>query len=229
MGSWNRFVIAGSLLVVTVGGCGPGSAPRAAREEAAQISTEETVSVDGPLVVFLGDSLTAGYGLSEEEAYPALLVQRLRTGGRPVRIVNAGISGDTTAGGLARIDWLLSQSPEVVVVELGANDGLRGLSLEETRENLEGIIRRCLRAEAKVLLMGMKIPPSYGEEYSGGFAALFGDLAKTHEIALMPFLLEGVAADPRFNQADGIHPNAAGHRRLAASVEPYLEEVLEGL
>jgi len=229
MGLWIRLVIGGSLLAVTAGGCGPGSAPGADPGESEQISTEETVPAAGPLVVFLGDSLTAGYGLSEEEAYPALLVQRLQTGGRPVRIVNAGISGDTTAGGLARIDWLLSQNPDVVVVELGANDGLRGLSLEETRENLDGIIRRCLRADARVLLMGMKIPPSYGEQYSGEFAVLFEDLAKIHGIALMPFLLEGVAAEPHLNQADGIHPNAAGHRRLAASVEPYLEEVLEGL
>jgi acyl-CoA thioesterase-1 len=185
--------------------------------------------MDGPLVVFLGDSLTAGYGLREEEAYPALLAARLRTEGKPVKVVNAGISGDTTAGGLARLDWLLSQNPDVVVVELGANDGLRGLSLEETGQNLDGIIRRCLQAGAKVLLLGMQIPPSYGVEYSGGFATLFGELAESHRITLMPFLLEGVAADPKLNQADGIHPNAVGHRRLAVGVQPYLEEVLEGL
>ena len=183
----------------------------------------------GPLVIFLGDSLTAGFGLSESEAYPALLAGRLAAAGRSVQIVNGGISGDTTAGGLARLDWLLSQDPAVVVVELGANDGLRGLSLEETAKNLDEIIRRCRQAGARVLLIGMKIPPSYGPEYSSGFEALFGELAEQHELAWMPFLLAGVAAVPDLNQMDGIHPNAAGQRLLAENVLPYLEDVLEDL
>jgi len=180
-------------------------------------------------VIFLGDSLTAGFGLSESEAYPALLAGRLAAAGRSVQIVNGGISGDTTAGGLARLDWLLSQDPAVVVVELGANDGLRGLSLEETAKNLDEIIRGCRQAGARVLLIGMKIPPSYGPEYSSGFEALFGELAEQHELAWMPFLLAGVAAVPDLNQMDGIHPNAAGQRLLAENVLPYLEDVLEDL
>lgn len=226
---WSKLTVGGSLLALAASGCGSGPDSREVLEEPVQIRTEETETIARPLVMILGDSLTAGFGLSESEAYPALLAERLRTAGRPVRIVNAGISGDTTAGGLARVDWLLSQNPEVVVVELGGNDGLRGLSLEETEGNLDGIVRRCRQAGARVLLMGMKIPPSYGAEYSGDFAALFEELASTHGVALMPFLLEGVAGDPNLNQADGIHPNAAGHRLLAESVEPYLVGVLEGL
>ena len=183
----------------------------------------------GPLVIFLGDSLTAGYGLSEAEAFPALLTGQLRGRERVARIVNAGISGDTTAGGLARVDWLLSQDPEVMVVELGANDGLRGLALEETRKNLDEIVRRCLGAGARVLVIGMKIPPSYGPEYSSGFEDLFADLATAHGVSLMPFLLEGVAADPDLNQSDGIHPNAAGQRLLAENVLDYVQPILDDL
>lgn len=180
-----------------------------------------------PLIIFLGDSLTAGYGLGEEQAFPALVGARLETEGIPVEIVNAGISGDTTAGGLSRVDWLLAQEPDLVVVELGANDGLRGLSLEETEANLDGILRRCQEAGSKVLLIGMKIPPSYGPEYAGEFEEIFKRLASQHGVAVMPFLLEGVAAKPELNQQDGIHPNAEGQRRLAANVVPYLIPLLE--
>ena len=180
-----------------------------------------------PLIIFLGDSLTAGYGLSEEQAFPALVGEQLEAEGTPVTIVNAGISGDTTAGGASRLDWLLAQNPDVMVVELGANDGLRGLSLEETAANLDDIIQRSLKAGAGVLLIGMKIPPSYGPEYADGFERIFKRLATQHGVAEMPFLLEGVAADPELNQGDGIHPNAKGQRRVAANVIPYLTPLLE--
>jgi len=226
---WSKIMIGGCLLAWTGIGCGPGTIPGETQDASVSDRTDEIEIDMGPLVIFLGDSLTAGYGLSEAEAYPDLLAERLAAMGRPARIVNAGISGDTTAGGLTRVDWLLSQDPDVVVVELGANDGLRGLSLVETEQNLDGIIRRCLEAGAKVLLMGMKIPPSYGPGYSTDFAALYGQLAAAHGIALMPFLLEGIAADPDLNQADGIHPNAAGQRRLAENVMPYLEVILRDL
>ena len=179
-----------------------------------------------PLVIFLGNSLTAGYGLSEEQAFPARVGEQLEAVDLPVRIVNAGISGDTTAGGASRLDWLLAQEPDVMVVELGANDGLRGLSLEETEANLDDIVRRCLEAGASVLLVGMKIPPSYGPEYAGGFEGLFVLLAGRHEVAFLPFLLDGVAADPELNQVDGIHPNAEGQRRVAANLTPYLISLL---
>lgn len=180
-----------------------------------------------PLIIFLGDSLTAGFGLSEAQAFPAIVKGNLEEAGVPARVVNAGISGDTTAGGVSRLDWLLAQEPDVVVVELGANDGLRGLSLDETESNLDAIVRRSLEKGARVLLVGMKIPPSYGGEYATGFEQIFVRLAGRYSVALMPFLLEGVAADPELNLPDGIHPNAEGQRRVAANVTPYLMALLE--
>jgi acyl-CoA thioesterase-1 len=182
-----------------------------------------------PLVVFLGDSLTAGHGLPEEQAFPSIVKRALAERGLPVRIVNAGVSGDTTAGGLGRVDWLLRQEPDVVVVELGANDGLRGLPLAMSERNLREIVTRCLDSGAEVLLVGMKLPPNYGTRYTSRFERIFPDLADELDVPLMPFLLEGVAADPSLNLPDGIHPNAEGQRRVAANVLPYLESVLENL
>lgn len=179
-----------------------------------------------PLVVFLGDSLTAGLGLAEDQAYPALLERRLDGDGKPVRVINAGVSGDTTAGGLARLDWLLGQKPAVLVVGLGANDGLRGLPLEETEKNLREIVRRAKQAGARVLLLGMRIPPNYGPDYTRQFEAMYPEIAKDLEVPLVPFLLEGVGGETGMNQEDGIHPTAEGQEVLADNVEPYLEKVL---
>ncbi|RMH20420.1 MAG: arylesterase, partial [Acidobacteria bacterium] len=184
---------------------------------------------DAPLVVFLGDSLTAGFGLAEEQAFPARVAELLAARGRPVRAINAGLSGDTTAGGLRRLDWLLRQRPDVVVIALGGNDGLRGLDPASTEENLRRTILAARAAGARVLLAGMLIPPSYGPDYAGRFAAIFPRLAAELEVPLVPFLLDGVAADPALNLADGIHPNAAGHERIAATLLPYLETVLDEL
>ena len=181
-----------------------------------------------PLVVFLGDSLTAGFGLGEEEAYPALASAALAAEGRPVRVVNAGVSGDTSAGGLARLDWVLRLAPDVVVVELGPNDGLRGLSLAATEANLREIVERSRAAGARVLLAGMLIPPNYGPDYAGRFAAIYPRLAAELDVPLVPFLLEGVGGEPDLNLADGIHPNAAGHRRLAENVLPHLRPLVAG-
>jgi acyl-CoA thioesterase I len=177
------------------------------------------------LVVFLGDSLTAGLGLEEDQAYPALLETELREAGTPVRVLNAGVSGDTTAGGLSRLGWLLGQHPDVVVVGLGANDGLRGQPLPEIEANLREIVRRSKAAGARVLLLGMRIPPNYGP-YADDFAALYPRLAKELDVPLVPFLLEGVGGVRSLNQADGIHPTAEGQEIVAKTVRPYLEEVL---
>jgi acyl-CoA thioesterase-1 len=177
-------------------------------------------------VVFLGDSLTAGYGLEESQAYPVLVRANLEKAGHPVRVVNAGVSGDTTAGGLARLDWLLSQKPDVVVVALGGNDGLRGLPLEEAEKNLREIVRRSKEAGARVLLLGMQIPPNYGPEYANGFAEMYPRIAKEMDVPLVPFLLEGVGGIARLNQADGIHPTAEGQVKVAETVTPYLEKML---
>lgn len=179
-----------------------------------------------PLVVFLGDSLTAGYGLGGEQAYPALVEKRLEEEGIPIEALNAGVSGDTTAGGLARLDWLLSQKPDVVVVGLGGNDGLRGLPLEQAENNLREIVRRAKAAGARVLLLGMQIPPNYGPEYAKGFSDMYPKLAKEMDVPLVPFLLEGVGGVSDLNQADGIHPTAEGQEKVAELVTPYVAEVL---
>lgn len=186
-------------------------------------------AADPAVVVFLGDSLTAGYGLAAEEAFPSLVEAELRAEGFDVRVVNAGVSGDTSAGGLARLDWLLSQEPAVVVVGLGGNDGLRGLPLDATEENLRSIVRRIREAGARVVLLGMKIPPNYGLDYAGRFERMYRDVADELDVPLVPFLLEGVAARPALNLPDRIHPNARGHQVIAKLVYPYVEEELEEL
>lgn len=179
-----------------------------------------------PVIVALGDSLTAGYGVAAHEAYPVLLEAILRREGYRYRVVNAGVSGDTTAGGLRRVAWLLRARPEVAIVALGANDGLRHLSLTAMRENLERIVRRLQGGGARVLLAGMRVPPNYGADYARDFAAAFPSVARRTGATLMPFLLDGVAAQPALNQADGVHPNAAGHRAMADRLWPYLKPLL---
>ena len=183
------------------------------------ISAEETLAV-------LGDSLTAGFGIGREEAFPALLQERLRREGYDYRVVNAGVSGDTTAGGLRRVDWVLRTRPSIVIVALGGNDGLRGLSVDAMRENLEEIIARIRASGARVLLAGMRVPPNYGGEYARAFAAAFPAVARKAGVSLMPFLLDGVAGDPGLNQPDGIHPNARGQQVVAARLWPYLTPLL---
>lgn len=181
---------------------------------------------DERVIVALGDSLTAGFGVSAEEAWPALVEARLRREGYPYRVVNAGVSGDTTAGGVRRVDWVLRNRPEVAVVALGANDGLRGLGTDAMRANLLAIVERLRAAGARVLVAGMEVPPNYGTAYARAFRGVFPEVARRTGSALMPFLLDRVAADPRLNQADGIHPNAAGHRAIAERVWPHLVALL---
>jgi acyl-CoA thioesterase-1 len=177
-------------------------------------------------IVALGDSLTAGYGLPQPDAFAARLDAALDAAGIKARVVNAGVSGDTSAGGLARIDWLLAEKPDLVIVELGANDALRGLDPEETRRNLGAIIDRIKQAGARVLLAGMRAPPNMGREYTAEFDRIFPDLAKQHKVPLYPFFLDGVAADPALNQADGIHPNAKG---VAVIVDRILPPLIRAL
>jgi acyl-CoA thioesterase I len=180
------------------------------------------------VIVALGDSLTAGWGVAADEAYPARLEMRLRREGYPYRVVNAGVSGDTTAGGLRRVDWVLRASPEIVIVALGANDGLRGQSPQAMRANLAAIVARLQTAGSRILLAGMRMPPNYGAEFTTEFQAVFPAVARSAKVALMPFLLDGVAAEPRLNQPDGIHPTAAGHQVIADRLWPYLRPLLGG-
>jgi acyl-CoA thioesterase-1 len=194
---------------------------------AASPSSPATRAVSERVVVTLGDSLTAGLGVAPDEAYPALLEARLRREGYPYRVVNAGVSGDTSAGGLRRVDWVLRTRPDVVIVALGANDGLRGLSVDALRDNLEAIVTRVQAAGARVLLAGMRVPPNYGEAYARAFAAVFPAVARRTGVPLAPFLLEGVAGETRLNQPDGIHPTPAGQRVIAERLWPHLRPLLE--
>ena len=178
------------------------------------------------VIAVLGDSLTAGLGVTPDESYPALLEARLKREGYDYRVVNAGVSGDTSSGGLRRLDWVLRVQPEIVVVALGANDGLRGQPVALLRDNLVAIVQKARAAGARVLLAGMRVPSNYGAEYTRDFAAVFPEVARRTGVPLVPFLLEGVAAEVRLNQGDGIHPNAEGQRRIAEHVWPHLRALL---
>jgi acyl-CoA thioesterase-1 len=178
--------------------------------------------------VFLGDSLTAGLGLSREYAVPSLVQQRLDEEGLDYEVVNAGVSGDTSAGGLSRLDWSLEGDVRVLVVELGANDGLRGMPIAAMKRNLAEIITRAKRRGIRVLLTGMEAPRNWGPQYVGEFKRAFEELAEEHDVAFLPFFLEGVALDPTLNISDGIHPNREGarviERNLWRTLEPLLDD-----
>jgi acyl-CoA thioesterase I len=177
-----------------------------------------------PRVVCLGDSLTAGYGLpSPEQAYPALLEKKLREAGLDFDVINAGVSGDTSAGGLRRLDWSLQGQVRVLIVALGGNDGLRGLAPSELKANLSAIVEKAEARHIKVLLLGMEAPPNFGDRYTRDFRAVYRDVARERHVQLIPFFLNGVAGIATLNQADGIHPTAEGQRRIADTIWPQLK------
>ena len=180
-----------------------------------------------PRIVFLGDSLTAGLGIGKEQAVPALIQERLRREGYAYDVVNAGNSGDTSDGGLSRLDWSLTGNVAILVVELGANDGLRGLPPARTGQNLETIVDTAKQRGIRVLLTGMEAPPNYGPAYTDEFRKTFRDVAATKHVAFMPFFLQDVAGIPRLNQPDGVHPTPEGARIVADNVWRYLKPLLE--
>ncbi len=191
--------------------------------------TLRAVSEEAPTVAFLGDSIAAGLHLEAAEAFPAVLQRRLADEGLAFRLVNAGVSGDTTAGGLARIDWLLAQEPDLVVIELGGNDGLRGMALDAIETNLRAIVQRVRAGGARVLLLGVVLPPSYGPEYTRGFLEIYTRLADELELAFVPYFMKGVGGVPQMNLPDMLHPTPEGHERLADNVLPALREILSAL
>jgi acyl-CoA thioesterase I len=184
------------------------------------------VSAASSRVLAFGDSLTAGYGLPPGEAFPVRLQARLAADGYKVQIANGGVSGDTTAGGLARLDWALADKPDVVLVEFGANDMLRGIDPKVTFDNLDRIMARIAQSGAKMLLLGMKAASNWGPEYQNAFDAIYPTLAAKYHVPLYPFFLDGVATDATLNQADGLHPNPQGVARIVDRVSPYLERLL---
>ena len=179
-----------------------------------------------PRIVFLGDSLTAGLGLAAEQSYPSLIGKRLKEHGYDYEIVNAGVSGDTSAGGLRRLDWSLDGDVRVLIVALGGNDGLRGLPTSEMKKNLAAILDRAREKKISVILAGMEAPPNNGPDYTRDFRKVYSDLAKEYQVTFIPFLLQGVAGDAALNQADGIHPNVRGAEIVADLVWRELQPVL---
>jgi len=186
------------------------------------------VGTPRPTILILGDSLAAGYGVDREEAFPALLQRKIDTAGLKYEVINAGISGDTTAGGFRRIYWLLQRKIDVLVLELGGNDGLRGIAPATTRTNLQTIIERTKAKypNVKVVITGMQMPPNMGQEYTAAFRKVFPEVAKQNKAALVPFLLEGVGGKPELNLPDQIHPNAEGHRIVAENIWSVLKPLL---
>lgn len=212
------------------GGCDRGAESEGTGAEAL-LTPSSLEQVDrherAPVIVAFGDSLTAGLGVSAEEAYPARLQRRLDVLGYRYRVVNAGVSGDTTAGAVRRLNWVLKSRPDLAIVEFGGNDGLRGLDLAQTRANLEKVIEGLQSAGVRVVLAGMKLPPNYGVQYTRGFAAIYPELARKYQVTLIPFFLEGVAATASLNQADGIHPTAKGYEVIVDRILPMLTPLLE--
>ena len=198
--------------------------------ESPVVADSAPASVDGRrTVLFLGTSLTAGLGLEPDSAYPQMIQRKIDASRLPYQVVNAGVSGETSAGLLRRLDWVLRREADVIVVETGANDGLRGLPVSATRATIGNVLARIRRERpnAKILLVQMEAPPNLGQEYTSAFHGMFAELAREHEATLMPFLLEGVAGESRLNQSDGIHPNNAGERIVADNVWRVLQPMLK--
>ena len=207
---------------------GPKTAPPEATRAATPAPSRDPNDSGRPKIVVLGDSLSAGYGLLELQAYPALIQQKLNTDGYPWDVVNAGISGDTSAAGLQRIDWALGQGDvRILVLELGANDGLRGLPIAEMKKNLAAIIERAQQQRLSVLLVGMEAPPNFGPDYTVPFRQVYRDLARQYKVTLLPFLLDKVAGDTALNQSDGIHPNIEGSKIVAETVWNVLKPMVD--
>lgn len=198
------------------------------RHAARAVDTTRAAAAAAPVVLFMGTSLTAGLGVEPEQAFPAVIQEKIDSAGLRFRVVNAGVSGETSAGGARRIDWLLNQSIAVFVLELGANDGLRGQNADSMRANLQTIIDRVRAAhpDAQIVIAGMEAPPNMGRRYTERFHAVFPALARANHAALIPFLLDGVGGHPELNQSDGIHPTAKGHRIVAENVWKVLEPLL---
>lgn len=185
------------------------------------------VRADTVRILGFGDSLMAGYGLPAEDAFPTRLQAALRAAGHDVTVINAGVSGDTTAGGASRLAWSLSEAPDAAIIELGANDGLRGVPTQDTRRNLDAILTALGENDIPVLFAGMLAPPNMGKEYGADFSKVFQDLSSEHDVIYYPFFLDGVAGDLALNQADGIHPNRAGVDIIVDRILPYAERLVE--
>ncbi len=222
--------VLGMLMTLIFGCADPGGNDRVERTPAADPAPAagEEDPADRPMILFVGTSLTAGYGILQDQAYPGLIEERLEREGFPHEVENAGVSGETSAGALRRVDWLLRRPFDVLVLETGANDMLRGTDPDDTRDNIQQIIDRVRadRPEVPIVLLGMRAAPNLGREYVERFDRIYQELAEENDLALVPFLLEEVGGEREMNLPDGVHPNPAGHERMAETVWPVLREVL---
>lgn len=213
--------------IIFLSACGASSAKNEFEKPREKVQIPQTVS-NKPKIIAFGDSLTAGFGLSEKDSYPYLLQEKLRADGYDYEVVNAGVSGDTSAGGLERIDWSLEQgNVQILILELGANDLLRGLPVEKMKENLGTIIKKAKAKNIKVLFCGMLAPPTMGSKYQREYVSVFPDLAAEHKVEFLPFILDNVATNPKLNQPDGIHPNAEGEKIMTENVYRALKPLLQ--
>lgn len=218
-----------ALLGLALAACNAGPGTEKPVVTAVPASTSATPPVTAKKrLLFFGNSLTAGLGVEPEQAFAGLIGQKIDSLGLPYEVINAGLSGETTAGGRSRVGWVLRQPVDIFVLELGANDGLRGIPLASTRQNLQGLVDTVRRRSpgARIVLAGMQIPPNMGQAYSADFRAVFQEIAVKNHLVLIPFLLEGVGGHPNLNQADGIHPTPAGHRIVARTVWAVLGPLL---
>lgn len=209
-------------------GCNQTTSKDDSKSETPETSKEINKKSPDKIIMFFGNSITAGYGVSTEEAFPARIQVIIDSLDYPYKVVNAGLSGETTAGGLNRIDWVLRTIPDVFVLELGGNDGLRGLKLSETKKNLSAIIKKveAVNPDVSIILAGMEVPPNLGQDYTQEFRNLYKELAQSHNVVFIPFILEGVGGEEDLNQSDGIHPNIEGHQVVAQTVWGYLSPLL---
>lgn len=222
-----KFVVAVAALVLAIGCSRQSETPRTETPAPrAPSAPQAPPALRAPSIVFLGDSLTAGLGLAPDRSYPSLIGKRLKDKGYDYQIVNAGVSGDTSAGGLRRLDWSLDGDVRVLIVALGANDGLRGLPTKELKNNLAAVLTRAREKDIPVILAGMEAPPNNGPDYTRDFRNVYSDLAKEYKVRFIPFLLQGVAGDATLNQSDGIHPNVRGAEIVADVVWKELEPML---
>lgn len=217
------------LFILTFLGCNEANKVVVNPEDETEVLDPNKTDSSTNVVLCFGNSITEGFGLESEQSYPSLLQNKMDSLGYPYSVVNAGISGETTSGGRGRLNWVLKQNVKIFILELGANDGLRGIPLSETKKNLQAIIDtvRFKIPEAKIVLAGMQIPPNLGQEYTNEFKNIFPELAKENKISIIPFLLEGVAGIPELNQKDGIHPTAEAQPKLVENVWEVLEPLLK--
>ena len=223
-----KIVVMAFLAVAAFVSCGENKESRETSMTDTLTATTDTAAKKNKTIVFFGNSITAGYGLDLSQAFPARIQEKLDSMNLPYKVVNAGVSGETSSGGRSRISWILKQKVDIFVLELGGNDGLRGIPITETRKNLQAIIDsvKIKYPAAKIIITGMQIPPNMGKRYTTEFKRMFPDLAKQNNISIVPFLLEGVGGNAELNLSDGIHPTAEGHRILANNVWSVLKELL---